>query len=488
MSKYSIPSEYERYSNIVDNLVAEYTKLVEENLAVFDGDDIMPLFAMLGKTLNQLREVIDDINSAADISIFMVGARINIIFFNEDRTEVRRLLPANGYISDVSIGSEISSYYGSNNTFYDFNLYSIALSDDNGDGRINENDNMPYYISNLDGTDLRQITPDSLKLDSYWISDNENEIYFDRLIEDTSKPLIGNGRRNYFEKTRIVYYYNRKTNEFKLFDELQSEFDSIQESFKKETFLFFEYVLKNNRSVFDFLSSDYTILDRRLAKLYKLPVPEITQPLTKNDYNGNAPSTGFVKYNFKDNRRGGLMGHASVLTVSANGVDTSPVVRGVWILEKLLCSPPPPAPANVAAIEPDTRGAKTIKERLAKHQNDPNCSSCHKRIDPIGFALENYNPVGQWRDRYRRKKVDASGELHGEKFKNIIGLKEALLNEKDDFAEAFSEKILTYAIGRKPTFLDEDQLKTLKSDFRANNYQLKELIRLICTSPLFIQK
>lgn len=178
------------------------------------------------------QQVIDDINSAADISIFMVGARINIIFFNEDRTEVRRLLPANGYISDVSIGSEISSYYGSNNTFYDFNLYSIALSDDNGDGRINENDNMPYYISNLDGTDLRQITPDSLKLDSYWISDNENEIYFDRLIEDTSKPLIGNGRRNYFEKTRIVYYYNLKTNEFKLFDELQSEFDSIQESFK----------------------------------------------------------------------------------------------------------------------------------------------------------------------------------------------------------------------------------------------------------------
>ncbi len=178
------------------------------------------------------QQVIDDINAAADISPYMVGARINIIFFNEGRSEVRRLLPTNGYISDVSIGSEITSHYSSNDTFYDFNLYSIALSDDNGDGRVNESDNMPYYISNLDGTDLRQITPDSLKLDSYWISENDNEIYFDRVIEDTSKPLIGNGRRNYFEKTRIVYYYNLKTDKFKQFDELQAEFNSIQNSFK----------------------------------------------------------------------------------------------------------------------------------------------------------------------------------------------------------------------------------------------------------------
>jgi hypothetical protein len=264
---------------------------------------------------------------------------------------------------------------------------------------------------------------------------------------------------------------------------------NIQESIKKETFLFFEYVLKNNRSVIDFLDSNYSILDRRLAKLYKLPAPNMKNTLAANDYNGKAPSTGFVKYDFKDERRGGLMGQASVLTVSANGVDTSPVIRGVWILEKLLCSPPPPAPAGVAAIEPDTRGAKSIKERLKKHQNDPNCSSCHKKIDPIGFALENYNPVGQWRDRYqRRQKVDASGEMDGQKFANIIGLKKALLEHSDDFAEAFAEKMLAYAIGRTPTFLDEQQLLSLRTDFKKHNYQLKDLIRLICTNSLFIQK
>lgn len=263
---------------------------------------------------------------------------------------------------------------------------------------------------------------------------------------------------------------------------------NIQESFRKETFLFFEYVLKQNRSVMDFLNSDYTILDRRLAKLYRLPAPEIKESLGNNSYNGHAPSTGFVKYKFKDDRRGGLMGHASVLTVSANGVDTSPIVRGVWILENLLCSPPPPAPMNVPAIEPDTRGAKSLKERLIKHQNDPNCSSCHKKIDPIGFALENYNPIGQWRDRYRRKKVDSSGQLNGQEFKDIVGLKEILNSNSEDFSKGFAEKMLTYAIGRKPTFLDEAHLETLQKNFKSKKYALKDLVRLICTSPLFIQK
>ena len=179
------------------------------------------------------KEVKDDLSAAADFSPYLIGARVNIIFFNENRSEVRRLLPSNGYIFNYSVGSEISSYYGSDDVFYNFNLYRIALADDNGDGRINKNDNMPYYLSNLDGTGLRKITPDSLKLDSYWVSDNENEIYFDRVIEDKSKPLIGDNRKSYFEKTRIVYYYNLKTNQFKRFDELQDEFDSIQDSFRK---------------------------------------------------------------------------------------------------------------------------------------------------------------------------------------------------------------------------------------------------------------
>ena len=182
------------------------------------------------------------------------------------------------------------------------------------------------------------------------------------------------------------------------------------------------------------------------------------------------------------------MGHSSILTVSANGVDTSPVVRGVWVLEKLLCNPPPPAPTNVPAIEPDTRGAKSLKERLAKHQTDENCASCHTKIDPIGFALENFNPVGQWRHRYRRKPVDASGTFYGKDFKDIKGLKSILLERKDEFADKFAEKMLTYALGREVTFLDEEKVRQLQEEFRVKKHGLKDLIKLVCTSPLFTEK
>ena len=264
---------------------------------------------------------------------------------------------------------------------------------------------------------------------------------------------------------------------------------NIQESFKKETRLYFKYVLDQNRDIKEFLHSDYSILDRRLTKLYRLPEPNFKlAALDKNEYAGKAPSTAFVKYKFNDKDRGGLMGHSSILTVSANGVDTSPIVRGVWVLEKLLCNPPPPAPTNVPAIEPDTRGAKSLKERLAKHQSDDNCSSCHKKIDPIGFALENYNPIGQWRHKYRRKKVDASGSYYGNEFKDIKGLKSILLERKSEFTSKFAEKVLTYALGREITFLDEEKVRQIQEEFRTKNYGLKDLIKLVCTSPLFTEK
>lgn len=175
------------------------------------------------------KDIKDMINSAADISIYMVGASINMIFFNEDRSVVRRLLPKNGYINDYIIGGERYSYSNNEKSFFPFALYRIALKDDNGDSRINSKDSMPYYLSNLDGTNLRQITPDSLELDSYWFSDNYNEIYFDEIIEDKNSPLVF---ENYYEKTRKVYYYNLNTNEFGLFEALQNEFNNIQSSFE----------------------------------------------------------------------------------------------------------------------------------------------------------------------------------------------------------------------------------------------------------------
>ena len=264
---------------------------------------------------------------------------------------------------------------------------------------------------------------------------------------------------------------------------------NIQESFKKETQLYFKHILDDNRSVMEFIDSDYSIIDRRLATLYNLPAPDLkAKVLGANEYSGHAPSTAFAKYSLKDQRRGGLMGHASILTVSANGVDTSPVVRGVWILEKLLCSPPPPAPSNVPAIEPDTRGAKSLKERLKKHQNDDKCSSCHSKIDPIGFALENFDPIGQWRSKYRRMKVDAAGVMDGREFKDVTGLKNILLSKKESFTKGFTEKLMSYAAGRKITFLDDAEMQRIHKEFKAAGSGLKDLIRLICTSSIFTQK
>ena len=263
----------------------------------------------------------------------------------------------------------------------------------------------------------------------------------------------------------------------------------IQESIQKETRLYSKYILDNNRSISEFLSSDYTVLDRHLARLYKLPQPEnYAEALDFNEYKGHAPSSAFVKYNFKDSTRGGLLGHASTLMVSANGIDTSPVVRGVWVLEHLLCQSPPPVPDEVPAIEPDTRGAKSLRDRLKKHKKDENCASCHRKFDPIGFALENYDAIGKWRHKYRRHKVDPSGELNGQKFKNITGLKEILLKSKDEFAKAFTERLSSYALGRKLTFLDAEELDKIHQKFKETNYGFKDLIFLICTSELFLRK
>ncbi|MEX0720704.1 MAG: hypothetical protein WD059_08560 [Balneolaceae bacterium] len=181
---------------------------------------------VLDKDLPQ--SIKDDINSAADMSIYMVGAAINILFFNKDRSQVRKLLTNNGYIDEYSIGIGNYDYNTRNNKHLPFAIYKIALNDDNGDSRINEEDNAPYYLSDLDGTNLRQITPDSLDLSRAWFSDNYTEIYFDEVIEDKSSPLT---YKNYYEKTRIVYYYSLLSEEFRRFDELQEEFIEIQKAF-----------------------------------------------------------------------------------------------------------------------------------------------------------------------------------------------------------------------------------------------------------------
>jgi mono/diheme cytochrome c family protein len=284
---------------------------------------------------------------------------------------------------------------------------------------------------------------------------------------------------------------------------LYPEFEeNLQWSSVRETHLFFEEMLKLDLGVKNFVDSDFTMLNGRLAKHYGIP-----------DVEGVA----FRKVALKpEYHRGGVLTHASVLKVTANGTTTSPVVRGVWVLDRILGRPAPPPPPNVPAIEPDIRGAKTIREQLAKHRATENCAGCHSRIDPPGFALENYDVIGGWRDRYRfvaEQKdrvnnrtgplgkylvglrygvglpVDASDAMpDGSKFADIVEFKKLLLANPEQVARCVTEKLVTYATGQPVGLGDHAALKRILTETKPKDYGLRSLVHAIVASDLFLQK
>ena len=267
----------------------------------------------------------------------------------------------------------------------------------------------------------------------------------------------------------------------------------------RETYLFFEEILKDDRSVLEFVHSDWSMLNERLATLYGIP-----------DVAGSA----FRKVQLPaGSHRGGVLTQAAVLKVTANGTNTSPVVRGAWVLDHILGTPPPPPPKDVPAIEPDIRGAKTIREQLAKHRQIESCASCHKKIDPPGNALENFDVIGGWREFYRtipgggRKQVkittakgrshgvgkgpnvDAADELSGgRKFADIDGFKKLLLDDPDQFARGLTEKLLVYATGHGLEFADREVVANILADVQPKNYGFRTLIHTIVQSPTFRSK
>jgi len=231
--------------------------------------------------------------------------------------------------------------------------------------------------------------------------------------------------------------------------------------------LFFRNLLDNNGSVANFLDADYTFVDKKLAKLYELPQKEKLRL-----------ADGFVRVSLEKNRlRGGLLGMAGVLTVSANGVETSPVTRGVWVSENILGIVPPPPPDEVPEIESDVRGATTIRERLAKHSADKTCAECHRKFDPLGFGLETFDPIGRWRDKYPKPKgkdsapkVDATGEFpSGETYADFHELKKILVaSRKEIFTRHLISTLLSYSTGRHMETVDDfvidDIFKAVKGD------------------------
>lgn len=248
---------------------------------------------------------------------------------------------------------------------------------------------------------------------------------------------------------------------------------------RRETQLFFAEILRKNLSIEHFIDADFTFANRYLAAHYGLPT-------IKGDE--------FRRISLpKQSLRGGLLGHASVLTATSNGVESSPVTRGIWVLENILGSPPPPPPPDVEPLEPDIRGATTIRQQLAKHRNVTTCAECHRKIDPIGFALESFDPIGSFRTQYRNSKgkragtVDTSGTLPtGESFADIAELKQLLLKQKDQFAHCLAEKMLTYALGREVSFQDRPAVESIVSKLATQGDGLQDMVELIVTSEAFI--
>lgn len=244
-----------------------------------------------------------------------------------------------------------------------------------------------------------------------------------------------------------------------------------------ETRLFTRCVLDENLDIGKFLNADFSFINKRLASHYQIPVPE---EIAKDPRK-------FVRVDLPSQVRGGLLGQASVLTVTANGFDTSPVVRGVWMLENILGTPPSPPPPDVEPLDPDVRGAKTIRDQLEKHRNSPTCLSCHRKIDPLGFALENFDAIGRWRDDYSRNRpVDAAGELPGgRKFEDVRGLKEILLEQQPLFAKSLTEKLLAYASGRRLHIADRPDVDAILAELEQRGSGFRDLLELVVLSRVF---
>lgn len=259
---------------------------------------------------------------------------------------------------------------------------------------------------------------------------------------------------------------------------------NLPDAMKEEARKFFRHLLHENGSVTDFLDADYTFVNKHLAKLYGLP-----------EQNTLRLADGFKRVSLEKNqRRGGVLGMAAVLTVSANGVDTSPVTRGVWVSESILGITPPPPPDVVPSIEANVRGAKTIREKLAKHREDKACFVCHRNIDPLGFPLETFDPIGRWRDKYPKQKgkssvakIDGSGKLpSGETFEDFASFKSVLVkNRADLFTRNLIEKLLTYATGRHMERTDRFEVKEILGRVKDENYGMETLVVDVLTSKIF---
>ena len=251
--------------------------------------------------------------------------------------------------------------------------------------------------------------------------------------------------------------------------------ETLRDAMRKETDLFIDSVLREDRSVLDLLTANYSFLNERLAKHYGLP---------------NIQGSYFRRVTFPPGSpRGGLLGQGSILTLTSYATRTSPVVRGKWVLENLLSAAPPPPPADVPALKTEAEDSGkplSMREAMARHRANPGCAVCHVRMDPIGFAMENFDAVGRWRDHVNGADIDASGTFpDGTTFNGMAGLKKVLVAEKDQFVNTIAEKLLMYALGRNVQYYDQPAVRAIVRQSAAGNYTFASLVAGVVNSPQF---
>jgi hypothetical protein len=255
--------------------------------------------------------------------------------------------------------------------------------------------------------------------------------------------------------------------------------DNLRNAFQRETELFFASIVREDRSVLDLLTADYTFVNERLAKHYGIP----------NTY---GPQFRRVTLTPDLDMRRGLLGKGALLTVTSNAARTSPVTRGKWFLQTFLGVSPPDPPPNVPAIQerpPDTTGntkPPTMRQIMEAHHTNPACNTCHQIFEPIGLALENFDAVAMWRTQDEGQPIDAAGVLvDGTKVDGVASLREALLRRSDQFVRVVAERLLTYALGRGVEYGDMPLVRSIVRDSAASKYKFSSLVLGIVKSPAF---
>ena len=251
--------------------------------------------------------------------------------------------------------------------------------------------------------------------------------------------------------------------------------ETLRSAMRTETDLFLDSVLRESRSVLDLLTANYSFINERLAKHYGIP---------------NIEGSYFRRVTFPvGSPRGGLLGQGSILTLTSYATRTSAVVRGKWVLENLLSAAPPPPPADVPAFKNDGPApgqVLTMREAMTQHRANPSCAGCHARMDPIGFAMENFDAVGRWHDRDAGNVIDASGTFPGGvAFTGMAGLKKVLVNDRDQFVNTVAGKLLMYALGRNLQYYDEPSVRAIVHGAAPGNYTLASLVMGVVKSPQF---